>query len=150
MPPEPHWLSRKPSWQTPLPSQQPSGQFEGAHAGGAGAHAPAEQTSPIDVQSAQAFPLTPHAPAAAPATQAPLALQHPAQVPGPHGCTTHAPLSQNAPVVVQFWQESPPVPQAVLWPPRPQTPLWQHPVHVTGPQVASQFPFTHSELVPHV
>jgi hypothetical protein len=51
---------------------------------------------------------------------------------------------------VQFWQAAPPVPQAVLCPPSPQTPAWQHPVQVTGPQVASQFPFTHSALVPHV
>jgi hypothetical protein len=114
IPPEPHWLSRKPSWQTPLPSQQPSGQLEGEHTGGAGAHAPAAQTSPIDEQLLHVFPLTPHAVAELPATQVPVESQHPAQVPGPHGCATHAPLSHEAPVVEQFWQAAPPVPHAVL------------------------------------
>jgi hypothetical protein len=148
-PPEPHCVSRNPSWHVPAPSQHPSGQFAGLHTGGATTQVPAEQTSPIDVQSLHVFPPIPHAPAAAPPTQAPLALQHPLHVPGPHGCATHEPLSQNAPVVVQFAHALPPVPQAVFCPPSAHTPLWQHPVQVTGPHVASHDPFTHSELVPH-
>ena len=80
----------------------------------------------------------------------PLGSQHPAHVPGPHGCATHAPLTHDAPDAVQFWHVAPPVPQASPCPPSPQTPPWQHPVHVTGPQVASHDPFTHWLPVAHV
>jgi hypothetical protein len=111
--------------------------------------APCEQTSLIDPQSLQLFPPIPHALVAAPPTHAPLASQQPEHVPGPHGCAKHAPFVQEAPLVAQFWHAPPPVPHAVLCPPRPHTPPWQHPLQVTGPQVASHEPFTHWVPEPH-
>jgi hypothetical protein len=92
MPPDPHCASRKPSWHTPDESQQPSGQLDGVHAGGVETHAPPEQVSPIEVQSLQLVPPAPHAAGAEPPTHAPLPSQHPAHVPGEHGCVTQDPL----------------------------------------------------------
>jgi hypothetical protein len=149
MPPDPHCVSRNPSWHTPLASQQPSGQLEGVHCGGVGTHAPPEQTSPMEAQSLHVEPATPHSAAAVPDTHLPAASQHPLHVPGLHGCATHDPLSHAAPDALQSWQASPPVPHAISWPPRAQTPPWQQPRHVTGPHVASQVPFTQSKPEAH-
>jgi hypothetical protein len=149
IPPDPHCVSRNPSWHAPLPSQQPSGQLDGVQGGGATTQAPFEQTSPIDPQSLHVLPPAPHALEAVPPRHFPLGSQQPAQVPGPHGCATHAPPTHEAPVAVQFWHADPPLPHASACPPSPQTPPWQQPVHVTGPHVASHEPLTQTLPVPH-
>jgi len=119
------------------------------HAGAVVTQAPFEQTSPIAAQLVHDFPPMPHTVALVPPWQAPFESQQPEQVPALQGWEMQDPPWQAAPVVAQFWQLAPPVPQAFVCPPSAHTPPWQQPVHVTGPHVASQEPFTHCVPAPH-
>ncbi len=104
MPFLPHCGCVVPSWQV-LPTQQP-GQVD-LHI--VLTHEPLVHTSPL-LHAAQVAPLIPHV-ALTDATHAPVAVQHPAQLLGPHGCL-HTPAAQVAPVPAQVAQRPPPPPHA--------------------------------------
>jgi hypothetical protein len=126
----------RPSWQTPLASQQPVGHVVALHGGTNAQYEPGSlQARPSAVQFSHAAPAAPHTEFVVPGRHTPFASQHPPQVMALHAVTTppHLPLVHADPDAEQMAQAPPPMPQASVSLPSRQRPrVSQQPAQVAA------------------